>query len=100
MKISNSTPNYINQTYGNAANNAANQNPKLEKPVEEGLTDSINLSDKTRDLQKISQALETEPANRAELVANLKQSVESNQYTVDAGKVAEKIVGTIMDDVV
>ncbi len=99
MKISNSTPNYINQTYANQANNVANQNQKVEKPAEEGVADSINLSNRTKDLQKVSQALETDTADRAKLVADLKQSVESNQYSVDVDKVAEKIAGTIMDEI-
>jgi len=35
MKISNGTPNYINQTYTNPANVAASQNQKSEKTAEE-----------------------------------------------------------------
>ncbi len=100
MKISNSTPNYINQTYGNQSKNVANQDPKLEKPAEDIKTDSINLSDKTKDLQKISQNLESDTADRAKLVASLKESVETDQYTVDAEKVADKIAGSIMDEIV
>ena len=43
MKISNTTPNYINQTYTNPAG-TSNANLKSPKPAEDGLTDNINLS--------------------------------------------------------
>ncbi len=99
MKISNSTQNYINQSYANqTANQTANTAANKEKPAEETVaTDSIKLSSTTRDLQKISVAAETEPANREQLVEDLKQQVQANQYTVNAEQVAEKIIGSITD---
>lgn len=100
MKISNPTPNYINQTYANQSRTAANQDAKFIKPGDEAQTDSINLSSRTKDLQKISKALETEPVGRDKLVADIKQQVETNQYDVNATLVAEKMVGSIMDDIV
>lgn len=99
MKISNSTPNYINQTYANQANAAgkAQTSERLEKTADEVGTDTLNISPKTRDLQKISAAMDTEPADRKKLVADLKQQVQANQYTVNAEQIAEKMVGTLMD---
>ncbi len=99
MKISSSTQNYINQTYANQANSVANtQTPKTEKPADEAASDSINLSPTTRDLQKISAAMDTEPTDRATLVADLKQQVQANQYTVNAEQVAEKMIGSLMNE--
>lgn len=95
MKISGSTPNYINQTYANQASAAATT--KAEKPLEETRGDSLNLSPKTRDLQRISAALDTEPADRTKLVADLKQQVQANQYNVNAEQVAAKMIGSLMD---
>lgn len=96
MKISNTTPNYINQTYAGQMNNAANQNLKSQKPADE-ITDSINFSDETKLLQKLSKAMESEPADRKKYVADIKQKVETNQYNINAENVAEKIVGSLMD---
>lgn len=98
MKISNTTPNYINQTYTNQTNAAAGQNSKSLKPAEDAQTDSINLSSRTRDLQKISKALETEPVDRQALVADIKLQVENGQYNINAEQVAEKIVGSFMNE--
>ncbi len=97
MKISNTTPNYINQTYANQTNGAA-QNLKSPKAAEEGLTDSINLSSRTKDLQKISKAMETDSTERDKFVSDIKLQVENDQYNVNAEKVAEKIVGAFMDE--
>jgi len=99
MKISNGTPNYINQTYTNSA--AANQNLKSKETAQEAAngtqTDSINLSDRTKDLQKISMAMETNPVDREKYVADIKQRVETNQYNINAETVAEKMVGSFMN---
>lgn len=101
MKISNGTPNFINQAYTNPANAAAGQNLKSEKTAEEAANgtpaDSINLSGRTKDLQKISTAMETDPVDREKYVADIKQKVETDQYNVNAETVAEKIVGHFMN---
>jgi len=100
MKISNSTQNYINQTYVNQTNSPAkSQALKTEKPADEVAGDSINLSPKTKDLQKISAAMDTEPTDRSKLVADLKYQVQTNQYNVNAEQVAEKMVGALMDEI-
>lgn len=96
MKISNTTPNYINQTYAGQMNNAANQNLKSQKSPDEK-TDSINFSDETKILQKINKAMESEPAERKKYVADIKQKVETNQYNLNAEAVAGKMVGSLMD---
>jgi len=95
MKISNTTPNYINQAYAGQMSNTANQNLKSQKPADE-ITDSINLSNETKLRQKISIAMENEPVERKKYVADIKQQVETNQYIVNA----EKIVGSLMDQIV
>ena len=98
MKIANTTPNYINQTYTNQANPAVSQNLKSQQPAEEAITDSINLSGKTKDLQKISKAMETEPVDRKQYIADIKQKVENNQYNFNAESVAQKMVGNLMHE--
>ncbi|MCD4678553.1 MAG: flagellar biosynthesis anti-sigma factor FlgM [Desulfobacula sp.] len=99
MKISNSTPNYVNQTYANQANNAATQNLKSQKTADDTLTDSINLSGRTKDLQKISTAMDTESVDRKKYVADIKLQVENNQYNINAQTVAEKMAGYLMNEI-
>ncbi len=98
MKIPSSTPNYVNP-YANQAVNTNKAPESQDKPAETNIAgDSINLSSTTRQMQKISAAAETEPAGREELVQDLKQQVQTNQYTVNAEQVAEKMIGSIMDE--
>lgn len=101
MKI-NSTQQYINQSY--AANNtttaaAAKTSADQGKQSEETPSDSINLSSTTKDIQKISVASTEEPKDRTQMVEDLKEQVQSNQYTVNAEQVAEKMIGSIMNEV-
>lgn len=100
MKI-NSTQLYINQSYAanNANTNTTNTSVDQGKQSEEPLSDRINLSSTTRDLQKISAASAEEPKDRARMVEDLKQQVQSNQYTVNAEQVAEKMIGSVMNEV-
>ncbi|OQY52900.1 MAG: flagellar biosynthesis anti-sigma factor FlgM [Desulfobacteraceae bacterium 4572_89] len=94
MKISSSTPNYM--PYTNQAN-PVTKGSNMEKAAEESKTDSINLSQKTIELQKISAAMDTEPADRKKMVSDLKQQVQANQYNVNAEQVAERMMGDIID---
>jgi negative regulator of flagellin synthesis FlgM len=103
MKI-NTTQQYINQSYtANNANTTANTSADQGKQSQESLSDSINLSSTTKDLQKISAAAaeksDDRTQQRALMVEDLKQQVQANQYTVNAEQVAEKMIGSIMNEV-
>lgn len=103
MKISNPS---INQTYVNPSINQGYAGPaarvRQEKsPVEhdslETRMDRIHLSERTRDLQRIRQAMETQEPGRAEHFREIKNQVQANQYTIDAEQIAEKMIGSIMN---
>ncbi len=105
MKISNSTTNLVNQAYANnvAHQNAANANAKLEKGKEinpSANSANVDFSDRTKDLQKISQALENEPVAMSEKVNKIKQEINENRYNLDADKVADKMVGSLLDKII
>ncbi len=91
MKISGSAANYINKAYTGKTNPAAVQ-AKIDRQADELKTDNIKLSETTKDLQKISQAMETEPADRAQQVSDIKDQVQAGQYNINAQKVAENMV--------
>jgi len=100
MKITNT--NYINQTYTSQTTSQGAQqqgNKAAEELSGAAATDSINLSATTRDLQKIEAAAQEPQPERAKLVQDLKEQVQNNTYTVKAEAVAEKIIGSIMDEV-
>jgi len=96
MKISNT--NYIRQPY---ANSPAAKAEKGQAPASGIAGDSINLSSTTRDMQKIAAASESDTENRAKLVQDLKQKVQTNQYTINAEQIAEKMfTGSFTHEVV
>ena len=103
MKISNTTPGYINQSYTAQKGSAAAKQPKPAETTAgkaDSFSDNISLSERTRELQKISTAADTDAAQRQKYVAELKQKVESNEYKIDIDAVAQKMAGTLMDDIV
>ncbi|MBU1194276.1 MAG: flagellar biosynthesis anti-sigma factor FlgM [Proteobacteria bacterium] len=103
MKISGTTSNYINQTYtsrANSANQDARPAKNQDEAVNSSMADSINLSNRTKDLQKISQSMDTQPTDRQKYVSDIKLKVETNQYNINVEAVAEKMTGTLMDEIV
>ncbi|HKK00400.1 MAG TPA: flagellar biosynthesis anti-sigma factor FlgM [Desulfotignum sp.] len=89
MKISNH--NNIIAQYASKAMPAAVP-AKTGRQADELQSDTIKLSDTTRDLQKISQAIEAEPADRKKQVSDLKDQVQAGLYNVNAQTVAEKMM--------
>lgn len=100
MKISGSPPIYINNPYSSQANQAGAPAVQARngRQAEETKTDNIDFSEKTLDMQKISQAMETAPADRQKKISHIKQQVATDQYTIDALQVAEKMIGSILDE--
>jgi len=102
MKISNSTTNLLNQAYSNnnVQQNSGATSAKSEKGKEISPSANVDLSDRTKNLQKISQAMENEPVAMSEKVAKLKKEINDNQYNIDADKIADKMVGSFLDQII
>ncbi len=102
MKISNSTTNLVNQAYSNntAQQNQAAANTKPEKGKDINPSSNVDLSSRTIDLQKIARAAENQPVAMSEKVAVLKKEVEENRYNIDVDKVAGKMVGSLLDEII
>jgi negative regulator of flagellin synthesis FlgM len=54
--------------------------------------DHVTLTNSARSLQKIEEAVAKTPVVNANKVAAVKQSISSGSYTIDAGRVADKIL--------
>ncbi len=63
-----------------------------------GSADGISLSDRARDVVKITRALEEVPEIREDLVADIKERIEAGTYDISAEDVAEKIMGRALID--
>ncbi|MBI5587079.1 MAG: flagellar biosynthesis anti-sigma factor FlgM [Deltaproteobacteria bacterium] len=54
--------------------------------------DNVDISSKAQELRRANGLLDTVPDVRGEMVVRLKTDIERGDYSVDAGKVAEKMI--------
>ena len=73
------------------------------KPASGGATvatERVDLSAEAKDFQRIKQILDETPDVREEKVRELKDRIESGNYAVDSGKVAAKMLGESLIDII
>mgnify|MGYP003573972651 CR=1 FL=1 len=99
MKVSIQNSSIVKQTYGNQKSASSLSSDKKRETGGTQNVDNVNFSSDTKDLQKIQQTMEKEPAGRSERIAALKEQIELGKYTVDADKVAEKMTGFFLDKI-
>ncbi len=63
-----------------------------------GAGDSVNISQRAMDLSRVKKMLESLPDVRGDMVVSLKSDIEQGSYSVDAGKVAEKMITKALRD--
>ena len=61
--------------------------------------EKVNLSATARDIQQLKSAINQLPDIRTEKVQELQKQIEQGTYKVDSGKVAEKMVGESLLDI-
>ena len=62
--------------------------------------DRVSLSHASREMQTAKDAVAATSDIRQEKVDAIKQSVESGDYEIDPGKIAEKMVGSMVNELV
>jgi negative regulator of flagellin synthesis FlgM len=105
MKIDDKIINYeINQYLPKSPPNAAEKVDEKaisnEQKVE-GSADQdaiVNLSQASKEAQKIKEIIASEPDVREDKVADLKERIESGRYPIDHAKVADKLVNELIDE--
>jgi negative regulator of flagellin synthesis FlgM len=60
--------------------------------------DRVSLSDASRELQAAKDAVAAAPDVREEKVAEIKQSVVTGNYEIDPGNIAEKMIGSMINE--
>jgi len=92
-----------NQSQNRIAQNAQNvQKPsgadaqdKAAEAKTTNPTDRVNISDRSKEIADIMSAVNQLPDVRTDKVQEIQKSVEAGTYTVDASKVADKILKNI-----
>jgi negative regulator of flagellin synthesis FlgM len=99
----------ITSKYDSAYLKEATQNKRSEMPTQAATGgsktdaatgDKVSLSEASRDFALAQQAVAAAPDARAEKVAQVKQAIEAGDYRVNPQKVAEKMIGEIVSEVV
>jgi len=69
---------------------------EMERPQD----DRVSLSHASREMQTAKDAVAATSDIRQEKVDAIKQSVESGDYEIDPGQIAEKMVGSMVNELV
>ena len=62
--------------------------------------EKVSLSSAAKDVQQVKSAIETLPDVRTEKVAQLKDRIEEGTYNVSGEKIAEKMIGDSLLDII
>lgn len=78
---------------------------EAEKPAGAGAgavvaTEKVDLSSRAKDIQRVKQLLNQLPDVREARVQELKSQIDSGRYTIDTGKVADKMVSEALIDII
>ena len=71
-----------------AANESAKADPERVRPA----SDSVEISDRSRELARARQAVDETPEVRADKVADIKKRIEDGTYTVSPQMLARKLM--------
>jgi negative regulator of flagellin synthesis FlgM len=108
MKIDNRIINYEiskqlpkrqgNEIEGMEGQQTSNE-PKVEEKNQSGHDTIVNLSTASKEAQTAREVIASEPDVREDKVAELRDRIESGNYTVDNKAVADKIVDSFIDEI-
>ena len=72
---------------------------KVEKQDQSGQDTIVNLSQASKETQKIKEITASEPDVREDKVSALKEKIESGRYNIDHDAVADKLVDAFLDEI-
>ena len=87
-----------NEIEGMGGQQTSNE-PKVEEKNQSGQDTIVNLSTASKEAQTAREVIASEPDVREDKVAELKNRIESGNYTVDNKAVADKIVDSFIDEI-
>lgn len=104
MKITETNVNFGRQAYAKEVENAPppqdvskNQSAEPQKKIPE---DKVSLSSSAKDMKIASEAVAAAPEVRQEKVTEIKTAVDNGTYQVNAEKIADKMVGYNIDELI
>ena len=94
-QLPNSNPNEVERTDDKkviAEKNSIGSGQSKENAI-------VNLSQNSKEVQKIKEVVQSSPDLREEKVAELKDRIESGTYNIDNDGVAEKLVNAFLEEI-
>lgn len=101
MKIEGNDPLHLLETYllGNPKKQGGVQNKKLNVDGQ-SVSDQVNISQGAAEYQNLNELVAKTPGVRMDLVADLKQKIDSGNYEVNGEQIAENLIrSTLMDKI-
>ncbi len=104
MKIDNKILNYeIGQQITKSAQNINEGQQLSDGQRNQGITHEsrdtiVNLSQASKELRLAREVIESEPDVREEKIAEIRDKIESGTYEIDNQAVADKMVGSFIDE--
>ncbi len=104
MKISDNNVNPGQQAYvrelesAKPADVTTDETQKVEQKT--AVEDKVSLSANARDINIAKNAVQAAPEIREEAVQDIKKQVDAGTYEIDSEKIADKIVGSNIDELV
>lgn len=90
---------YLNETsdkQGVAPSADSTETPETERGAQD---DRVSLSNESRDMQIAEDAVNAVSDVRQDKVDAIKEAVESDNYEIDPGKIADRMIGAIIDEI-
>ncbi|MEN8258734.1 MAG: flagellar biosynthesis anti-sigma factor FlgM [Thermodesulfobacteriota bacterium] len=76
----------------------AQQAEQAQAPAGETTGDKVEISNGTKDMQKMREILANTPSVRTEMVATLKRQIENGEYNVPSHEIADKMLSSWLVD--
>jgi len=95
MQVNNTASSMIARTYGRQVGGPGDAAARVTARSAEGRprTDSLTISESTRELARLREAVAEQPETRANRVAALKNAIGSGTYRMDLDVLAAKLLG-------
>lgn len=102
--ISNITQKYEHRPLLNETSDKHRIDTRENQPTESNTgvsrDDKVSLSQASKEMQLAKSAVAESPDVREERVAELKQAIAANQYSINPDKIAESIIGALISEVI
>ncbi len=108
MKVDDKTTTHEISQYVSKSKLSETQQIEQKQPPDEQKTEGVNGSDQdtvvnlsqaSKEAQRIREIILSEPDVREEKVAELKRQIESGEYKIDHDAVADKLVDSFIDEI-